>query len=160
MDVLQESIALQPANRPTARHGFQPGVSGNPAGKAKGTFSKTTRTIKDAIETACAPGACHPEGLAGWLIERARGSVTDRAIFAQMVAKALPAQLQASVQHGGVVVQLGWLQHRGVGRGTLASQSDNVDAQVIDASGLLMHDLRVADTMVAPQTLPATPHPP
>jgi Family of unknown function (DUF5681) len=162
MDVLQKSVVVEiaPTGRRPHRANYKPGQSGNPAGKPKGTISRVHRTIKEAIETACAPGACHPEGLAGWLIERARGSVTDRQIFAGLVAKALPAQLQASVQHGGVVVQLGWLTSRGVGRNTLSSHSDITDAQVIDASGLLMHDHRVGDPTIVSDGPYADPPPP
>lgn len=137
------------------------GRSANPAGRPKGVGNKVTQTIKEAIETACAPGACHPQGLAGWLIERAQSdNVQDRAIFAGLVSKALPAQLQASVQHGGVVVQLGWLQHRGVGRSTLTAQSDIVDAQVLDSQGLLAHDHRVPNPTRAVQGAADPPSPP
>lgn len=156
----QPAPAARPARRPHPA-AFKPGQSGNPAGKPKGTVNRVTASIKEAIEQACAPGACHPEGLAGWLIERAQSdSVQDRAIFAGLVSKALPAQLQASVQHGGVVVQLGWLQHRGVGRGTLASQSVVGDSQVIDSHGLLTHDLRIDDPTLVPHGALQTPHPP
>lgn len=156
-----QPAAPQPAQPPARRHGFQPGQSGNPAGKAKGTQSRVTRGIKEAIEMACAPGGCHPDGLAGWLMERARSdNVQDRQIFAGLVAKALPAQLQASVQHGGVVVQLGWLQHRGVGRGTLTSQSEVQDAQVIDSQGVMTHDLRVGNPVGVPAAPSGDPHPP
>lgn len=161
MDVVQDSGANHapaPARRDTR---WKPGRSANPAGKPKGTQNKVTASIREAIETACAPGACHPQGLAGWLIERAQSdNVQDRAIFAGLVSKALPAQLQASVQHGGVVVQLGWLQHRGVGRGTLTSQSEVQDAQVIDSQGVLTHDLRVGNPVGVPAAASGDPHPP
>ncbi|CAB4165925.1 hypothetical protein UFOVP840_3 [uncultured Caudovirales phage] len=177
MDVLQVSPAdhappAQPARPPKRDTRWKPGQSANPAGKPKGTVSKVTRTIKDAIEMACAPGACHPEGLAGWLVERAQGGVQDRQIFAGLVAKALPAQLQASVQHGGVVVQLGWLQGRSVGRnGTVTAQSALTDAQVIDVTEETDEHLRVGHTQsglegaagqggdASAATVP-TPHPP
>lgn len=121
-------------------------------GRKKGVPNKVTGTIREAIEKACAPGACHPEGLAGWLIERAQGNVQDRQIFAGLVAKVLPAQLQASVQHQGVVVQLGWLQGRAVGRnGTSTAQSDIIDAQVLDAPTEKHEDLRVTHTTSAPE---------
>ena len=166
MDALQDSTVIQPAapqpaQPPARRYGFKPGQSGNPAGKPKGAQSKVTRSIKEAIEMACAPGACHPEGLAGWLIERAQSdNVQDRAIFAGLVSKALPAQLQASVQHGGVVVQLGWLQHRGVGRGTLSAQSLAADTQVIESQGLLARDHRIDDPTIVSHVALPTPHPP
>lgn len=154
-----QQAPAQPAPPAPARRDTRwvAGRSANPAGRPKGVGNKVTQSIKEAIEMACAPGACHPQGLAGWLVERAQSdNVQDRAIFAGLVGKALPAQLHASVQHGGVVVQLGWLQHRGVGRSTLAAQSDTADAQVIDSKGLLTHDHRVLNPIGASQT----PHPP
>jgi len=164
MDVqLPTAEALQtPAASPAPKaHLFKKGVSANPAGRKPGSTNKVTASIREAIETACAPGACHPQGLAGWLIERAQSdNVQDRAIFAGLVSKALPAQLQASVQHGGVVVQLGWLQHRGVGRGTLSAQSLAADTQVIDSHSLLSHDHRIDDPTVVSDGGAPTPHPP
>ena len=160
---LQEAAAQQNPGlpKPPRQYGFKPGQSGNPAGRKPGTTSKVHRTIKDAVELACQPGACHPEGLAGWLIERAQGGVQDRQIFAGLVSKVIPAQLQASVQHGGVVVQLGWLQGRSVGRnGTPASQSQVIDSQVIDVTEEMDGHLRVGHTASAPNAPDPTPHPP
>lgn len=114
-------------------------------GRPKGVPTKLTRTIKEAIEIACAPGGCHPQGLAGWLIERAQGSVEDRKIFAGLVGKVIPAQLQASVD-GNIVVQLPWLTGRNVGRRVPStSHSDVTDAQVIDVTMERNGDLRVGD---------------
>lgn len=154
----QQSPPASPARK---AHLFQKGVSANPAGRKPGSTNKVTASIREAIETACAPGACHPQGLAGWLIERAQSdNVQDRAIFAGLVSKALPAQLQASVQHGGVVVQLGWLQHRGVGRGTLSAQSLAADTQVIESQGLLTHDHRIDDPTIPARGAADPPSPP
>lgn len=149
-----------PSKARKARHKLPPGP-----GRPKGLPNKVTQTIKDAIEAACRPGACHAEGLYGWLVERAQGGIEDRKVFAGMVQKALPAQLQAQVQHGGVVVQLGWLTGRGVGRAiTPASQSASIDAQVIEMQGESLLDLRVTDTthalvdaFPAPQADPLPP---
>jgi hypothetical protein len=114
-------------------------------GRPRGVPTKLTRTIKEAIELACAPGACHPQGLAGWLIERAQGSVEDRKIFAGLVGKVIPAQLQASID-GNVVVQLPWLTNRNIrGRVPSTSQLEAVDAQVIDVTMEKGGDLRVSD---------------
>lgn len=143
-----------------------------PAGRPKGLANKSTRTIKEAIERACQPGACHPDGLAGWLTERANGGIEDRKIFATVVTKIIPAQLQASVQHGGVVVQLGWLAGRSIGRGsgshgTSAAQLDAVDAQVVEVTMNSDGDLRVQDPKTvtleagpAPAGADSDPHPP
>jgi hypothetical protein len=102
-------------------------------GRPKGVPNKVTRTIREAIELASQPGACHPKGLAGWLIERARSrQVADRQIFAGLVAKALPLQVNAQVS-GGIAIQLGWLQQRGIG--AVATQSAERVGQIIDQQG-------------------------
>lgn len=145
---------------------WKPGQSGNPAGRKPGP-NRVTKTIKEAIELACQPGACHPEGLAGWLIERATGGVEDRKIFAGMVSKVIPAQLQASVQ-GGITVQLPWLTGRNISpHGTTTAQFDAVDAQVIDVTVESDGDLRVGDPRPALEAPVAggnathfDPHPP
>lgn len=120
-------------------------------GRVKGSQNRVNRTIKEAIEIAARD--CHPHGLAGWLIERAQGSLGDRQIFAGLVQKALPAQLQANVQHGGVVVQLGWLAGRSIGRataarGTSTSQLEAVDAQLVEIAMNSNGDLRVEDPRI------------
>lgn len=137
-----------------------------PMGRQKGTPNKATRTIKEAIERACQPGQCHPQGLAGWLVERAQGGVQDRQIFATFVAKAIPAQLQASVS-ADIVVQLPWLAGRAVGPRThQRTQIDAIDAQVVDAQGESGRDLRVDDPTGAAEPPPGAaaagpdPHPP
>lgn len=142
---------------------WRPGEAPASPGRPKGVPNKVTANIREAIEKACAPGGCHPEGLAGWLIERAcSDSVQDRQIFAGLVAKALPAQLQASVQHSGVVVQLGWLQSRGLARrnGTPTPHADVIDVQAIDSQGQSTQDLRVGNPPSPPSAPDPTPHPP
>ena len=138
----------QTVQKAAPKHLWKPGVSANPAGRPKGLQNKATRTIKEAIEAACQPGQCHPKGLAGWLVERAQGGVQDRQIFATFVAKAIPAQLQASVS-ADIVVQLPWLQARSVGRvgsGTHPrTQPEAIEAQVVEPNGVLSQDLRVAN---------------
>lgn len=142
----KERKRYETAPTPDAPRGRSP-LTGAPvpAGRPKGAPNRVTQTIKDAIEAACKPGACHPEGLAGWLIERATGGVEDRKIFAGMVSKVIPAQLQASVQ-GGITVQLPWLTGRNISpHGTTTAQFDAVDAQVIDVTVESDGDLRVGD---------------
>lgn len=149
---------------PEAPRGRSP-ITGAPVppGRPKGTPNVVTKSIKDAIELACKPGACHPEGLAGWLIERAQGGVQDRQIFAGLVAKVIPAQLQAQVD-GAIVVQLPWLQGRNVGgNGTITAQSRAIDAQVIDVTVEKDGALRVGDprpALEAPASSNSDPHPP
>lgn len=98
-----------------------------PAGRQKGVPNRVTRTIKEAVEMAARD--CHPKGLAGWLVERAQGSLGDRQIFAAMVNKAMPLQVQANVD-GGIRLELGWLAGRQVG--TVAAQIPAQPAQVLD----------------------------
>jgi hypothetical protein len=96
-------------------------------GRPKGGANKVTRTIREAVEKAARE--CHSDGLAGWLIERAQGSLGDRQIFAQMVNKAMPLQVQAQVG-GGVQLQLSWLGQRQIG--TTVAQSLEQRTQVLD----------------------------
>lgn len=98
-------------------------------GRPKGTQNRVTRTIREAVERAAQPGKCHPEGLAGWLVERAQGSLGDRQIFAAMVAKAMPLQVQANVS-GGIRLELGWLGGRQIGAST--AQIQNPATQALD----------------------------
>ena len=98
-----------------------------PAGRQKGSVNKVTRTIREAVEKAARD--CHPEGLAGWLIERAQGGIQDRQIFAQMVNKAMPLQVQANVD-GGIKLELSWLGGRNIG--TTTAQIPEQRTQVLD----------------------------
>lgn len=98
-----------------------------PAGRPKGTPNKVTRTIREAVERAARD--CHPQGLAGWLIERAQGGIQDRQIFAAMVNKAMPLQVSAQVD-GGIRLELGWLSQRQIG--TPAAQVTEQKTQVLD----------------------------
>ena len=103
-----------------------------PAGRPKGAQNRVTRTIREAIELASQPGQCHPQGLAGWLVERARGSIGDRQIFAGLVGKVIPLQVNQQVS-GGIAIQLGWLQQRGIG--AVATQSVERVPQVLEHAG-------------------------
>lgn len=106
---------------------WRPGASANPAGRPKGAVNKVTRTIREAVEKAARD--CHADGLAGWLIERAQGGIQDRQIFAQMVNKAMPLQVQANVD-GGIKLELSWLGGRSIG--TTAAQIPEQRTQVLD----------------------------
>lgn len=117
-------IEKQPAQKRLGKGGTPP-----PGGRPKGVPNKVTRTIREAVEMASQPGACHPEGLAGWLIERARGSLGDRQIFAAMVNKAMPLQVQANVD-GGIKLELSWLSGRSIG--ATAAQIAEPRTQVLD----------------------------
>jgi hypothetical protein len=109
-------------------------ISGHPVpnGRPKGVPNKLTQSLRAAIEYAAQPGQCHPQGLAGWLVERARGSIGDRQIFAGLVSKVIPLQVNQQVS-GGIAIQLGWLQQRGIG--AVATQSAERVGQVIEQQG-------------------------
>jgi hypothetical protein len=86
---------------------------GNP-GKPKGAQNKVTRTIRQAVMESIEPGNCHPEGLAGWLIERARGGIEDRKIYAAVVSRVIPIEITGE-GGGPVKIDLGWLTGRKIG---------------------------------------------
>lgn len=117
-----------------------------PMGRQKGTPNRVTRTIREAVEMAARD--CHPKGLAGWLIERAQGGVQDRQIFAQMVAKALPLQVNANI-NGGITIHMPWLAQRAVS-GANVAQLDVGKAQVIDAIDVLPLERRIDGQAVTP----------
>ncbi len=119
-----------------------------PTGRPKGIQNKVTRTIREAVEKAARD--CHPEGLAGWLVERARGGVQDRQIFAAMVNKAMPLQVQANVD-GGVKLELTWLSGRSIG--TTAAQIPEQKTQVLDLERDSDGGYRIKD----PASPPAAP---
>lgn len=98
-----------------------------PPGRQKGTPNRVTRTIREAVEKAARD--CHPQGLAGWLVERAQGSIGDRQIFAAMVNKAMPLQVHANVD-GGIKLELSWIGSRSIG--TNAAQIQQQPTQVLD----------------------------
>lgn len=96
-------------------------------------------SIRKAIERATKEGACHPEGLSGWLIDRAQGGIQDRQIFAQLIGRCITP----SVQEGApsITVNLAWLgAGRGVGQivpgshGTITAQNAGDETQVIDVT--------------------------
>jgi len=133
-------------------------------GRPKGSTNRVTMTIKAAIEAAVQPGACHPEGLAGWLIERAKGGLGDRQIFASVVNRFVPVQLNAQVD-GGIKLELGWLGGRQIGTG--ATQLQHAPTQVLDLKQESEGVYRIVDPQPAAQPADQAgpeaardPHPP
>ena len=126
-----EQTATAPAKKaePSQRR-QKPGLSGYalPVGRPKGVPNKITQSLKQAVELAAKQ--CHPQGLAGWLVERANGPIGDRQIFAALVGKVIPMQIDANVG-GGISINLGWLAARNIGTNT--AQAHMIDAQVVDA---------------------------
>lgn len=105
-----------------------------PLGRPKGQPNKLTITLKAAVERAARD--CHPQGLAGWLVDRANGSIGDRQIFAALVGKVIPIQVNQSVE-GGISINLNWLGGRAIGTATAqtqVTQSQPVDL-IEDAGG-------------------------
>ena len=81
---------------------FRPGVSGNPAGKPKGTLNRITVALKDAI-LAAGEAAGGEEGLTGYLT---RLAVENSSAYAGLLAKILPQTLSASDSDGGAETQI------------------------------------------------------
>lgn len=123
-----------------------------PVGRQKGVPNKLTRTIREAVEMAAKD--CHPKGLAGWLVERAQGSLGDRQIFAAMVNKAMPLQVNTNVD-GGIRLELGWLSQRQVG--TPAAQIKQQSAQVLDLQRENDGTYRIIDPASGAEGVPAAP---
>lgn len=117
-------------------------IKGPGPGRPKGIPNKLTQSLRSAVEMAARD--CHPQGLAGWLVERAQGSIGDRQIFATVVSKVIPLQVNTSVQ-GGISINLGWLGQRGIG--TNAAQANVIDAQVIDSIEHSPSSQRTTDTV-------------
>ncbi|MEK9954975.1 MAG: hypothetical protein VW577_06160, partial [Pelagibacteraceae bacterium] len=97
---------------------------GNPAGRGKGKPNKITRTIKASTLEAF-------EELGGvqWLVQMGRGTSDDRRAFMGLLARILPAEINANVQ-GGVTITLNWLDSRKIGTST--AQLEHNASQVID----------------------------
>lgn len=113
-DVNEGKEEESPVGREEKRsHLFQPGQRGGP-GRAKGQQNKVTKTIKEAVLEAVQPGQCHPEGLVGWLRDRANGGIEDRKLFCAMVSRVIPVEVTGA-NGGPVKIDLGWLTGRNIG---------------------------------------------
>src|SRR6516225_10609099 len=81
---------------------FRPGVSGNPAGKPKGTPNKITVALKEAILLA-GEAAGGEGGLTSYLT---RLALENSSAYAGLLAKVLPTTLSTPDSHGGVGVEV------------------------------------------------------
>lgn len=93
-------------------HWFEPG--NNRGGRPKGLPNKITRGIKDAVMESIQPGQCHPEGLKGWLRDRALGGIEDRKIYAGIVSRVIPIEVTGK-DGEAIKIDLGWLTGRNIG---------------------------------------------
>jgi hypothetical protein len=97
----------QPAKRRPGGTPFQPGVSGNPAGKPKGTLNRVTKDLKAAILGAL-DAAGGPEGSVGYL---RRLAIENSSAFAALLGKCLPHTLSADESGGGLGVKMVFERH-------------------------------------------------
>jgi Family of unknown function (DUF5681) len=88
----QQAAFSRPGGRP-----FQPGVSGNPAGKPKGTPNKITVALREAI-LAAGEAAGGEGGLTAYLT---RLALENSSAYAGLLAKVLPTTLSTPESGGG-----------------------------------------------------------
>ncbi len=105
-----ESTVEREGGEKKRSHLFAPGNTGRP----KGSVNRVSKSIREAVLEAVQPGMCHPEGLKGWLVERALGGIEDRKIFAGVVSRVIPIEITGE-GGGAVKVDLGWLAGRKIG---------------------------------------------
>jgi hypothetical protein len=86
---------------------FQPGVSGNPAGKPKGTPNKFTVALREAI-LAAGEAAGGEGGLTAYLT---RLALENSSAFAGLLGKVLPTTLSADESSGGLGVKMVFERH-------------------------------------------------
>ena len=77
---------------------------------------------------------CHPDGLRGWLADMAQGTVSQQAIFAQLVARVVgPEPINATQS---VTINLGWLTGRAVAGAAHVQIDQPAPAHEDDNAGL------------------------
>jgi len=93
----EAEMVCRPKRRPGGKP-FQPGVSGNPAGKPRGTPNKLTKDLKAAI--LAASEAAGGEG--GSVAYLTRLAIENSSAYASLLGKCLPHTLSADESGGGV----------------------------------------------------------
>ncbi len=97
----------QPAKRRPGGKPFKRGVSGNPAGKPKGTPNKITVTLREAI-LAAGEAAGGEGGLTAYLT---RLALENSSAYSGLLAKVLPTTLSTPESDGGLGVKMIFERH-------------------------------------------------
>jgi len=92
------------------------------------------KSLRAEIVAACEEDMCHPDGLRGWLADMAQGTVSQQAIFAQLVARVVGPEPVAGA--GAITINLGWLSGRAVAGSAHVTLEQPAPAPEADNAGL------------------------